>query len=75
MITTTPTPAQPDVTIQDEGSIVLLALHTRAAQDWARDHVDLETGYQPYFPGKLIVEPRYAADLLQGMTAAGLSIA
>lgn len=61
-----------DVTILDHGSIVLLRPETPAALAWVAAHIGEDNAYQPWFP-TVLCERRYVADILEGMTAAGLT--
>lgn len=64
-------PARIDATVSWGGSIALLYLNTEAARDWVRDNV-----VEPnYFGRALVVEPRYVGNLVDGLTAAGFSVA
>jgi hypothetical protein len=58
-----------DIRVQDHGSILLVIPVTPASEGWLRDHTD-----GTWFAGGLVVEPRYAADLLQGAAADGFRI-
>jgi hypothetical protein len=60
-----------DVTIQNEGTIVLFHLLTPAAEEWVDEHVPEDA---PWFGAALVVEHRYAADLGNGMAADGLEV-
>lgn len=60
-----------DATLQVEGSICLLHLHTQSAREWVDENVDEDA---QFFGGALVVEPRYVADLLEGMMAYGLEV-
>lgn len=60
-----------DVAVQNEGSIVLFRPLTRPARQWIEEYVDPEA---QWWAGALVVEPRYAGDLTQGMLDAGLRV-
>jgi hypothetical protein len=62
-----------DFTVQNEGSIIIIHANTKAARTWINENVS-ESGYQPDFPNSIIVEPRYAMDLLTGIKEAGFTI-
>jgi hypothetical protein len=61
-----------DVSVMDQGTIVLFVLRTDAARAWVDEHVQAE----PYmFVGSgLVVEHRFAAAIADGMSADGLSV-
>ena len=60
---------QPGIRLQDHGSIVLVTPITPASEDWLREHTD-----GTWFAGGLVVEHRYAADLLRGEVDEGFRI-
>lgn len=62
---------QHDVTVENHGSIFLFALHTDAAREFVREHVDPDA---MRFAGKLVVEHRFAHDLADGMVEHGLEV-
>ena len=55
----------------DHGSIVILKPVTGPAQDWIDEHIgdDAQT-----FGGGVVIEPRYAGDILDGVVADDLTI-
>ncbi len=61
-----------DVTVQNHGSIFLFVPETDSAREWLTENVG---GEAQYFGDALVVEPRYAADLAEGMQADGLVLA
>lgn len=61
-----------DVTVQNEGTILLFHLNTEAAQEWVEHHVETES-YQWFGPA-LVVEHRYADTLVAGMQNDGLEV-
>lgn len=61
----------PDVSIQNEGSIVLLRPLSDIATSWFKAYVPEDS---MWFGGALVVEPRYVQGLLDGMLADGLQI-
>lgn len=65
--------ADPDVTILDHGSIVILQPNTPEAVDWLEENIGEDNGYQPYWP-KVIVEPRYVDAVIDGMQSDGLTV-
>ena len=62
---------QPDVIVTNEGTIVLLRPETDAAKEWFADHIDRNAmGFGP----SLVVEWRYADDIIDGMKRDGLEV-
>jgi hypothetical protein len=64
---------QPDFVVENHGSILLLKPLTRSATSWVEEHIGQGNGYQPYFP-TVVVEPRYIADIVQGIQSDGLAV-
>jgi len=60
-----------DITVRNEGSLVLIIPETDAASEWLDEHLSDEV---TYWCGALVVEPRYFLDLLCGMESDGLVI-
>jgi hypothetical protein len=60
-----------DVIISNHGSIMLFALLSERAREWVDENVSEN---RQFLGGSLAVEPRYAADLAQGMIDAGLVV-
>lgn len=60
-----------DVTIEHVGSLMLFHLNTDAARDWVDEYVQDEA---EFFGGALVVEPRYASNLANGMADDGLEV-
>lgn len=61
----------PDVTVDDEGSIVLVTPRSAAAREWLAAYLPDDA---TWFGGAVVVEPRYVADIVDGMRAAGLRV-
>lgn len=61
-----------DVQVQDEGSIIIFNLLTDSAQEWVDENVGGE--YQFFGKNGLVVEPRYASGLAEGMEQDGLEV-
>lgn len=61
-----------DIEISDEGSLALFHLQTDTARSWVEEHVAADARY---WGSALVVEPRFAADLAEGMSQDGLTIA
>lgn len=62
-----------DFLIENHGSIILLRPLTDAARNWVEEFIGAENGFQPYFP-TVVIEPRYLADVLDGVHESGLMI-
>lgn len=60
-----------DVSVTNQGSIILFHLLTDAARTWVDEHVSDDA---QFFGNGLVVEPRYAQDLADGMAGDGLEI-
>jgi hypothetical protein len=54
-----------DITVANEGSILLFTAHTQRGKEWMHAHIPSDA---TFFAGSLVVEPRYALDLAVGMT-------
>jgi hypothetical protein len=61
-----------DFTLANHGSICILTPLTDEAVEWCRTHLPTEVMTWGY--GR-VVEPRYVGDIVQGLSADGLSIA
>lgn len=61
-----------DVQVINHGSIVLLDLLSRRAQEWVNANVTHDEVM--FFGGALVVEPRYVQDVLNGMAQDGLRV-
>ena len=59
-----------DYTVENHGSIVLIRPTTDSARTWLVDHTDGQ-----WFGGALAVEPRFVADLVEGLQADGYDVA
>lgn len=57
----------------DHGSIVVLKAVTPSAQDWVDEHIATDDDTQ-YFGGGIVIEPRYAGDILDGIAADDLAV-
>lgn len=56
-----------DYAIRDEGTVVLLWPISQACEKWIEEHVH----YQLTWGHAIVVEPRYASDILAGMDEEG----
>lgn len=65
----TPIVSPRDFSVRNEGTLVMIALHSDAAKSWWAEHVqDCQS-----FGGAYAVEHRYAGNIIQGMLDAGLT--
>ena len=63
-----------DISVRGVGSsIITIEPLTDLAREWIDEHIGPDNGYQPYYP-KIVVEPRYLDDILEGMVNDGLEI-
>lgn len=60
----------PDVEFVNHGSIMLARLNTLAAEEWVAENVGDDA---LFFGSSLVVEPRYAEALRDGMQSDGLN--
>jgi hypothetical protein len=60
-----------DFSFVSEGTIALITPLTAEARSWLRDRVDSEA---TYWGQALVVEPRYAEPILEGIAADGFSV-
>jgi hypothetical protein len=63
----------PDFRVENYGSIFLLRPDTEAAKSWVEEHVGEDNGYQPYWP-TVLIEPRYVANIVEGIKSDGLAV-
>ena len=60
-----------DAEFSDHGSLWLVHLYSEAAQDWVASNVSDDA---QWLGATLVVEPRYVANLAEGMADAGLAV-
>lgn len=60
-----------DFEVNDCGSIMILQPMTEAAQTWSETHLPSD---KLMFNGGVVVEPRYIADLVEGIQGDGLKV-
>lgn len=60
-----------DFTFRNEGSICLLQPCNDGARAWVNDNLDMD---HQTWGSSVVIEPRYVADVLQGIDAAGLTV-
>jgi hypothetical protein len=63
---------KPDFEFVEHGSICLLTPMTPAAHDWADEHIPRDA--TRWGVSSIVVEPRYAGDILRGVEADGLTV-
>lgn len=63
----------PDVTVNDQGTVVAFTLNTEAATDWVREEV-LTEPWQWLGMSTFAVDHRYAELLIEAMRASGLEV-
>jgi hypothetical protein len=66
--------SDPDFTLRDEGSLVLLTPLSPFAHEFVEERIGLANGYQPMWP-TVVIERRYAQDIIEGVIAEGMVIA
>jgi hypothetical protein len=66
--------SQPDFTLRDEGTLVLLTPLSASALEFMEERIGSDNGFQPYWP-TVVIERRYAQDILEGAIAEGMVIA
>jgi hypothetical protein len=64
-------PSNPDFTVRNEGSILLLTPLNEPARTWIHEHIGRNNGFQRYYP-TIVIEPRYLAPILEGIRDSGL---
>ena len=67
------TKPEPDVAVLDGGSIFVLTMVSDEAQRWAKDNIEAGD-FNPDFPRRIVVEPRYLRELLDGIADDGLTV-
>lgn len=60
----------PDIQINDHGSILIFVPRTEVGMEWLNDH----TPGAMRWAGGIVVEPRYAADIVNGAIDDGLQV-
>lgn len=61
----------PDIQINNRGSILIFVPRTETGMEWMHDNID--PGAMRW-AGGIVVEPRYAADIVIGAQADGLRV-
>lgn len=65
----------PDVTVQNNGSIIVVNFVTPAAKAWKEENIGATESWQMVGPDGVAIEPRYADAILEGLAADGLVVA
>jgi hypothetical protein len=63
----------PDFSIENHGSILLLCPHSDGGRTWIEANIGQGNGYQPYWP-TIVIESRYVEAIVDGITIDGLVI-
>ena len=66
-------PTPPDFRLENHFSIFLIRPLTESARAWLEHNIDAAGSFQPYWP-TVVVEPRYVADLLEGIRNDGMAV-
>jgi hypothetical protein len=61
-----------DFAVANHGSVVILHALTRAAEEWVDEHLPRDA--MSWGHSGTVVEPRYIADIVEGITADGLTV-
>ena len=62
-----------DIVVENHGSIFLLRPLSRPGREWIDQNIGQDNGFQPYWP-TVVVEPRYIADIVNGIQADDLRV-
>jgi len=62
---------EPDITVRDEGSLVLLDSGTPEGRTWLDESLDPEA---QRWGSAYVIEPRYVSDILEGAACDGLAV-
>jgi hypothetical protein len=60
-----------DFAVENHGTIVLLQPLTRAANEWIESNLPAD---RLHYAGAVVIEPRYLADIVDGIRADGLEV-
>lgn len=61
----------PDISIHDHGSILIFVPRTETGMEWMHEHLDAGA---MRWAGGIVVETRYAADIVVGVQSDGLLV-
>jgi hypothetical protein len=62
-----------DITVIDEGTILLLKPETDQGREWLDENIGRDNSYQPYWP-TVVVEHRFVEAILDGMEQDGVTV-
>jgi hypothetical protein len=77
---TSPTDAEsrpqppPDFSFSNHGSICVLTPLTPAATEWFNEHLPVDNPETQFWAGGIVIEPRYAENILTGIANDGLAV-
>jgi hypothetical protein len=60
-----------DFAVSNHGTIILLQPLTRAANEWVEENLPAD---RLHYAGAVVIEPRYLADIVDGIRADGLEV-
>lgn len=63
-----------DFTFVNHGSITVLTPQTELAQEWFDQNLPVDDPDTQFWCKGIVIEPRYAGDILQGIQDAGLTV-
>jgi hypothetical protein len=69
-----PIAPQVDLSLRDEGSLILLIPLSPSAHEFVEERIGSDNGFQPYWP-TVVIERRYAQNIIEGVIAEGMVIA
>lgn len=64
---------QPDLTVEDQGTVVLFEMNTHEGYTWVKDHVVVES-WQTMGKHRFAVDPRFALEIMFAALNDGLSV-
>ena len=68
----TSTKTEVDFKLENHGSLFLLRPLTSAAKDWMNDHLPMNSPETQFWCDGIVIEPRYAAPIVEGIVGDGL---
>lgn len=63
-----------DFAFQNFGSICVLTPLTAAGRNWYNEHLPVDNPETQFWAGGIVLEPRYAGDILSGLQSDGLTV-
>ena len=64
---TTSSRTEIDFTLENHGSLFLLRPLTSAAKNWMNDHLPMDSPETQFWDDAIVIEPRYAAPIVEGI--------